>query len=38
MQRRAGQVRDRRLERVEAVIERQERVTPKSDDDRLVFQ
>ena len=37
MQGRAGQVREGGLERVEAVVERQERVTAKGDDDRLVL-
>ncbi len=37
VQRRAGQVRDRRLERVEAIVEGQERVAAKGDDDRLVL-
>lgn len=37
MQRRAGQVREGGLERVEAVVGRQERVTAKGDDDRLVL-
>jgi hypothetical protein len=32
-----GKVRDRRLKRVEAVIEWQERVAAKCDDDRLVL-
>src|SRR6187401_1637626 len=31
-------MRDRHLESLEAVIERQQRVTPEGDDDRLVFQ
>ena len=34
---RAGQVRDRRLERIEAVVERQKRLAPKGDDDGLVL-
>src|SRR5580700_8189838 len=37
VQRRAGQVGDRRLQGVEAVVERQERVPPKGNDDRLLF-
>jgi hypothetical protein len=35
MQRRARQMRDRRLQRVKAVVERQERMRPESDDNRL---
>jgi hypothetical protein len=35
MQRRSRQVRDRRLQRVEAVVERQQSVAPERDDDRL---
>lgn len=31
-------MRDRRLKRVEAIIERQQRMTTEGDDDRLVFQ
>ncbi len=38
MQRRARQVRDRRLKRVEAVVQRQKRVTTKGDDDRFVLE
>ena len=30
-------MRDCRLKRIEAVIERQQRMTPKGDDDRLIF-
>ena len=37
MQRRPGQVRDRRLETVEAVVEGKQGVTPKGDDDRLLL-
>src|SRR3954447_14897788 len=37
MQARAGQVRDRGLERVEAIIERQERVPPKRNHDGLLL-
>ena len=37
VQRRAGQVRDRGLQRVKAVVERQERVATKGDHDRLIF-
>src|ERR1700730_17505770 len=37
MQRRARQIRDRRLQRVEAIVERQERMPPKGYDDRLVL-
>src|SRR6266849_5760155 len=37
VQRRAGQVGDRRLQRVEAIVERQERVLPKGNDDRLLL-
>ena len=37
MKRRAGQVWDRGLERVEAVVEGQERMTPKGDHHRLVL-
>ena len=37
MQRRAGQLRDRRLEHAEAVIELQVRVMAKGDNDRLVL-
>ena len=37
MQRRARQMRDRRLQGVEAVVERQEGVRSEGDDDRLVF-
>jgi hypothetical protein len=36
VQRRAGQVRDRGLKRVEAVVQGQKRVTPEGDGDRLV--
>ena len=31
------QMRDRRLKRIEAIIERQQRVPPEGDDDRLFF-
>jgi len=37
VQRRSGQVRDRRLQRVEAVVERQQRVAPEGDCQRLLF-
>lgn len=37
MQGRAGQMRDRRLKRVEAVIERQQHVLAEGDDDRLLL-
>ena len=37
VQRGAGQVRQGRLQGVEAVVERQERVAPQRDDDRLVL-
>lgn len=38
MKRRAGQMRQARLQRLEAVIERQQSVPAESDDDRLVLQ
>jgi hypothetical protein len=37
MQRRAGQMRDRRLQSVEAVVERQQGVPSEGDHDRLLF-
>lgn len=37
VQGRAGQVRDPRLERIKAVLERQKRVAPKGDDDGFVL-
>jgi hypothetical protein len=37
VQRRPRQVRDRRLQGIEAVIERQQRIAPESDDDRLLL-
>jgi len=37
MQRRAGQVRDGGLERVQAVVEQQQRVPAEGNDDRLLF-
>ncbi len=37
MQRRARQVRDRRLQGVEAVVQGKQSVTPKGDDDRLLL-
>ena len=37
VQRRAGQVRDRRLKRVEAIIQRQQRMAPERDRHRLVL-
>jgi len=36
MQRRARQMRDRGLQGAEAIVQRQERVTPKRDDRRLL--
>lgn len=38
MEGRARQMRDRRLKRINAVVERQERMTPKGHDDRLILQ
>jgi hypothetical protein len=38
MQRRARQMRDRGLQRIEAVVELQERMPPESDDDHLVLE
>ena len=37
MQRRAGQVRDGGLKGVEAIVERQQRMPPEGDDDRLLL-
>ena len=37
MQRRARQVRDRGLQAIEAVVQRQERMPPERDDDRLLL-
>ncbi len=37
MQRRTRQVRDRGLESIEAVVQRQQRVPPEGDDCRLLF-
>ena len=37
MQRRARQMRDGRLQGVQAVVQRQQRVPPEGDDDRLLF-
>ena len=37
MQRRSREMRDARLETVEAIIERQQRVAPKGDDHRLLL-
>ena len=37
MQRRAGQMRDGRLQRVEAIVERQKSMPPEGDHDRLLF-
>ena len=37
MQRRARQMRNCRLKRVEAVVERQQRMPPEGDHDRLLF-
>ncbi len=38
MQRGPGQVRDRRLQTIEAVVEREQRVPSESDDDRLLLE
>ena len=38
VQRRAREVRDRRLKGIQAVIERQQRVLPKRDDDGFVLE
>jgi hypothetical protein len=35
MQRRSRQMSDRRLQRIETIVERQERLPPESNDDRL---
>jgi hypothetical protein len=37
MERGSRQIRDRRLQRVETIVERQQRVPAEGEDDRLVF-